>query len=82
MDIAHPHVEAPAVKDGHIVALGENHAIRDLANGVNDGPEDGRLVRDADGRVTDLLYEKATHWLSERMPELPDNTYAEDVLFG
>lgn len=197
MDVALPHAEALAVKDGRIVALGDNHAIRDLANGVtrtldaggrlvlpgfqdthihlqdsgteltvgavlyeaetipqlqalvaefaakrpqdawvkgwgwnagvfgagnlnrealdaavpdrpvaiwasdghnaalnsraiemigldqvNDDPDGGHFVRDADGRVTGLLYEKATQWASERMPELPDSIHAEGVLFG
>jgi hypothetical protein len=32
-DAAHPSVEALAIKGGRIVALGDSHSIRDLANG-------------------------------------------------
>jgi predicted amidohydrolase YtcJ len=44
MEAAHPGAEALAVKDGRIVALGDSHSIRDLANG-------GTRSVDAGGRL-------------------------------
>lgn len=68
--------------DGHNAAINSKAIELIGLDAVNDDPDGGHFVRDANGRITGLLYEKATHWVSERMPELPDSTYAEGVLFG
>jgi len=52
-----------------------------LAKGTPD-PANGHFVLDAAGSPTGMLYERATRWVEDRMPPIPDISFEEGVLFS
>jgi predicted amidohydrolase YtcJ len=68
--------------DGHNAALNSAAIAAVGLDQVNDEPANGHFVRDADGRVTGLIYEAAIHWVTARMPKQGDDLHSEGVRFG
>ena len=65
--------------DGHNGCL-NSRAIEAL--GLTDetpDPPEGHFVRDARGRATGMLYERAVTWCNERRPQPPEQEYIEGV---
>jgi len=68
--------------DGHNAAVNSKAIELTGLEGENDDPENGHFVRDAQGRVTGLLYEAATQWVNARMPKQGDEVFADGVRYG
>ena len=68
--------------DGHNAAVNSRAIELSGLDKENSDPANGHFVRDADGRVTGLLYEAATQWMNARMPKQGDAVHTEGVRFG
>ena len=68
--------------DGHNAAINSAAIAATGLDHVNDDPDNGHFVRDAQGRVTGLLYEAAIHWVSARMPGPSHEDRMAGVRFG
>lgn len=52
-----------------------------LRTGTPD-PHNGHFVLETDGTPSGLLYERATHWVDERMPKTTDEDFADGVRYA
>ena len=68
--------------DGHNAAVNSRAIELSGLDKENADPANGHFVRDADGRVTGLLYEAATQWMNARMPKQGDEHFASGVRYG
>lgn len=68
--------------DGHNGCINSRACAALGLTAATPDPQNGHFVRGADGQPTGMLHERAVSWVTERMPPVTDDDYAQGVRFA